>query len=43
MADRIGAITYLECSAKDNDGVKKVFEAATRAALSSTKKKSRVF
>lgn len=28
-----GAKDYLECSAKSNDGVRDVFEAATRAAL----------
>ncbi|CAL4109094.1 unnamed protein product [Meganyctiphanes norvegica] len=34
MAKHIGAITYLECSSKTNDGVREVFEAATRAMLS---------
>ncbi|CAL4097318.1 unnamed protein product [Meganyctiphanes norvegica] len=34
MAKCVGAITYLECSAKNNDGVTEVFEAATRAMLS---------
>jgi len=33
MASRIGAKAYLECSALTKDGVRGVFEAATRAAL----------
>ncbi|KAL6112549.1 uncharacterized protein ACO6RY_09285 [Pungitius sinensis] len=33
MASRIGAFGYLECSAKTKDGVREVFEMATRAAL----------
>ncbi|XP_030624224.1 rho-related GTP-binding protein RhoB isoform X2 [Chanos chanos] len=33
MAVRIGAYDYLECSAKTKDGVREVFETATRAAL----------
>eukprot|EP00127_Corallochytrium_limacisporum_P002736 Clim_evm45s136 gene=Clim_evmTU45s136 len=39
MAERIGAHKYMECSAKTKDNVKEVFEAATRAALMSRKKK----
>ena len=40
VAQKIGAYKYLECSAKKNDGVKDVFEHATRAALmAKTKKK----
>jgi len=42
MAEKIGAYAYLECSAKLNEGVREVFETATRAALQ-TKKKSRKF
>ncbi|KAL8895208.1 MAG: hypothetical protein Q9192_003783 [Flavoplaca navasiana] len=34
---KIGAKAYLECSAKTNDGVREVFEHATRAALLSKK------
>ncbi len=40
MAERIGAYAYLECSAKTKDGVREVFETATRAALQTKKKKS---
>ncbi|XP_036607998.1 transforming protein RhoA-like isoform X1 [Trichosurus vulpecula] len=32
VANRIGAFGYMECSAKTKDGVKEVFEMATRAA-----------
>ncbi|TNN64703.1 Rho-related GTP-binding protein RhoA-B [Liparis tanakae] len=33
MAGRIAAFGYMECSAKTKDGVREVFEMATRAAL----------
>ena len=39
MAERIGAHAYLECSAKTKDGVRDVFETATRAALQNKAKK----
>jgi Ras family protein A len=39
MAEKIGAVMYVECSAKTKDGVRSVFEAATRAALTSKKPK----
>jgi len=37
-AIKIGAFDYLECSAKTKDGVRQVFETATRAALQVKKK-----
>ncbi len=40
MAGQINAYKYLECSAKTREGVKEVFEHATRAALSARKKKA---
>jgi Ras family protein A len=33
MQDRIGAQAYLECSAKTREGVREIFESASRAAL----------
>jgi len=39
MANKIGAIRYIECSALTKDGVRKVFEEATRAALKRKKDK----
>uniref|UniRef100_T1INH2 Uncharacterized protein n=1 Tax=Strigamia maritima TaxID=126957 RepID=T1INH2_STRMM len=33
LADEIGAVCYMECSAKENNGVREVFEAAAKAAL----------
>ena len=33
LAEQIGAIAYLECSAKDYIGVQEVFQAATEAAI----------
>ncbi|PVV00044.1 hypothetical protein BB559_000172 [Furculomyces boomerangus] len=41
VANKIGAYKYLECSAKTNDGVRQVFETATRAALQTKTKKKR--
>lgn len=39
MAEKINAFAYLECSAKTKEGVREVFETATRAALAVKKKK----
>ncbi len=36
MAEKISAFAYLECSAKSKEGVREVFETATRAALQVT-------
>ena len=33
MAEKINAFGYLECSARTKEGVREVFELATRAAL----------
>ena len=38
MAERIGAVAYVECSAKTKDGVREVFETATREALKKHKR-----
>jgi len=37
MAEKINAFAYLECSAKSKEGVREVFETATRAALQKKK------
>lgn len=41
MADKINAFAYLECSAKTKEGVRQVFETATRAALQQKKHKGK--
>ncbi len=41
VAEKIKALTYMECSAKLNQGVREVFEAATRAALQTKEKKEK--
>ena len=38
---KIGAQKYLECSAKTNEGVREVFEHATRAALLTRREKKK--
>uniref|UniRef100_K1P2D0 Ras-like GTP-binding protein Rho1 n=1 Tax=Magallana gigas TaxID=29159 RepID=K1P2D0_MAGGI len=39
VAEQIRAFSFVECSAKTQDGVRKVFETATRAALQYQKKR----
>ncbi|XP_061931550.1 ras-like GTP-binding protein Rho1 isoform X1 [Apis cerana] len=39
MAEKINAFAYLECSAKSKEGIREVFETATRAALQFVGKK----
>ncbi|EEB07587.1 rho family GTPase Rho5 [Schizosaccharomyces japonicus yFS275] len=41
VAQKIGAFKYLECSAKQNDGVQEVFETAARASMMKYKAPSR--
>ncbi|XP_020025298.1 transforming protein RhoA-like isoform X3 [Castor canadensis] len=41
MANTIGALGYMECSAKTKDGVREVFEMATRAALQTRRGKEK--
>ncbi|CAM9014661.1 hypothetical protein WICANDRAFT_38191 [Wickerhamomyces anomalus NRRL Y-366-8] len=41
VADKIGAIKYIECSAKRNFNVDEVFKTATRASLMSKEKKAK--
>ncbi|KAG0678682.1 GTP-binding protein Rho1 [Kluyveromyces marxianus] len=41
VADQIGAVDYIECSAKTGYGVREVFEAATRASLVGKQGKSK--
>ena len=41
MAEKVGAYSYLECSAKTREGVREVFDTATRAALQKKKSRSR--
>lgn len=39
VAQKIGARMYLECSARTGEGVREVFQHATRAALLKPKRK----
>ncbi|EMR10143.1 GTP-binding protein rhoA [Pneumocystis murina B123] len=41
VSARIGAVDYHECSAKTNEGVREVFESATRAAMLTKQKKTK--
>jgi small GTP-binding protein len=41
MADKIGAYGYMECSARTKEGVREVFELATKAALQTKKRKKK--
>ncbi|KAK6177766.1 ras-like GTP-binding protein RHO [Patella vulgata] len=41
MAEQIHAYSYLECSARTKEGVREVFETATRAALQKKRSKGR--
>lgn len=41
MAEQIQAFDYIECSAKTKEGVREVFETATRAALQVNKKRKK--
>lgn len=43
MAEKINAFAYLECSAKSKEGVREVFETATRAALQVKRNESNSF
>ncbi|ODV58290.1 Rho family GTPase RHO1 [Ascoidea rubescens DSM 1968] len=38
VADKIGALKYIECSARTSNGVREVFENATRASLMAKEK-----
>ncbi|KAL5016249.1 hypothetical protein ScPMuIL_005838 [Solemya velum] len=42
MAERIGAVNYVECSAKTKENVWEVFETATRTALQARKRRRRL-
>ena len=41
VAARIAAVAYHECSARNNDGVREVFETATKAAVRHTRRRRR--
>ena len=40
MAEKINAFAYLECSAKNNEGVREVFETASMASLQVEREKT---
>ena len=39
MAEKINAYAYMECSAKTKEGVREVFETASRAAMQIMRRK----
>ena len=39
VAENIGAVAYVECSAKTREGVREAFEKAARASLRADKRK----
>jgi Ras family protein A len=41
IGEEIGAVQYIECSARTKDNVREVFEIATKAALSTKRKKAK--
>ena len=42
MAEKIKAFQYIECSAKEKEGVNEVFSIATRAALQEKRRKRKI-
>ena len=42
MANRIGALRYMECAAKSKDGGRKVLEMGVRTALQAREKKTKL-
>ena len=43
VAENIGAVAYVECSAKTREGVREAFEKAARAVLRADKRRGRRF
>ena len=41
VVERIGAVAYVECSAKTKQGVREAFENAARAALQADKRRKK--
>ena len=42
LGKKINALAYMECSALTREGVRELFESATRAALNPKKRKARM-